>query len=542
MNRISLVFLVFLSLKGVKTFASEVDKVIPSKIKKVTVFLSGAEITRNGETTINPGVTQLKFENLSPYLDKEGIQVNGYGKFTILSVNHQLNYLKETTENQEIKPLNKQKRELQQKINLQTSQLDVLEKEQQMILANQKIGGEETGLKVTELQEAASFFRTRLTNISSKKLEINILLENHKEELKKIEQQINTQSAALKKSTSEVVVIVESSQNTSAELEIKYFVKSAGWIPSYDIRAKTLNKPINLVYRAQVYQQSGEDWNNATLSISSGNPTQGGTKPSLSKWYLSFYNPPPPRVYYERSKKENVLGYAELSAGLEDKVSEKQQKIVAADFTPVVENVQQTTIQYDVKSTYNIPSDGKKYSVNLKEVNVDAEYQYFCVPKLDKDAFLTAKIANWEKLNLLNGEASIYFEGTYMGKSNLNPNNTEDTLTLSLGRDKSIVVTREKAKNFVAKQFIGSNKKETKVWEIEVKNNKSQPVKINIQDQFPISTNKEIQVEYIDYSGGKLDENTGIVNWNFELSPLGSKKLKTHYEVKYPKEKQVSLE
>ena len=162
------------------------------------------------------------------------------------------------------------------------------------------------------------------------------------------------------------------------------------------------------------------------------------------------------------------------------------------------------------------------------------------MPKLDKNAFLIAKITGWEELSLLPGEINLYNAGTYVGKSYLDPSETQDTLEISLGRDQSIVLDRKTIKDFCKNQVVGGNRKITKAYEIIVRNPKPEQLEIEILDQIPLSKNSDIVVSADEISGGKLDEKTGFVTWKLTLKPKESKKLMLKFTVKYPKDKRLS--
>jgi uncharacterized protein (TIGR02231 family) len=202
----------------------------------------------------------------------------------------------------------------------------------------------------------------------------------------------------------------------------------------------------------------------------------------------------------------------------------------------------QTAFQFEIEQPYNIPSDGKQHTVDVQENTINAAYEYFCVPKKDKDVFLTARIINWEELNLLNGDANLYFEGTYLGKAFLDTRNTKDTLEISLGRDKNILVNRTKLKEFSRNQILGSSKTDERSWEITIRNKKQQPINITIQDQFPTSTNKDIVVDKGNYKEGSLDETTNMITWRLKIDPAKEKKIGFNYSVKSPKSASIILE
>lgn len=212
------------------------------------------------------------------------------------------------------------------------------------------------------------------------------------------------------------------------------------------------------------------------------------------------------------------------------------------ELAPVDQVENQTSIDFDIKTPYTINSDNKNTVVDMDIYSLNANYEYYCVPKIDKDAFLIANILDWEKYNLLAGEANIFFENTFIGKSVLDLRYVSDTLKISLGRDKSIVVKREKVKDYTTRQFIGTKKEETKAWHISVKNNKQQTVNMVLYDQVPVSAMEEIEVSVDNVSGGNFNKENGEVKWKLKLEPSAKKDIDLKYKVKYPKERKLNVE
>ncbi len=236
-----------------------------------------------------------------------------------------------------------------------------------------------------------------------------------------------------------------------------------------------------------------------------------------------------------------VVGYGSPK---KQSIMDSEIKIRGLSSAPLVttEKYQPTTLTFEIEVPYTILNDGKVYSVDIKNQSAPALYEYFAVPKLEKDAFLTAKLIDWQDLNLLEGEVNIYLEGAYLGKSILDVRNAGDTLNISLGRDKAIVVERKRLKEFSGKQFLSNYKTENRGFEISVRNNKQQSINIVIQDQFPISTTKEITVNEQEYKDATLDEESKILTWKYQLPAKQEKKHILKYGVKYPKNQTLMLE
>jgi uncharacterized protein (TIGR02231 family) len=161
---------------------------------------------------------------------------------------------------------------------------------------------------------------------------------------------------------------------------------------------------------------------------------------------------------------------------------------------------------------------------------------------VDHDAFLLARITQWESLDLVEGPANVYFGGTFVGQSYIKPRSLDDTLDLSLGRDKKIIVTRTKTKDLTSVKTIGNSKKESYGYEFNVKNNHKGNINIDLIDQVPVSRNTDIAVESVNISKASKDDATGELKWNFNIPPGTTQKFELSYVIKYPKNKSIGGE
>jgi uncharacterized protein (TIGR02231 family) len=177
--------------------------------------------------------------------------------------------------------------------------------------------------------------------------------------------------------------------------------------------------------------------------------------------------------------------------------------------------------------------------VALKEIKIPATFKYFAAPRVEKEAFLLAEITDYSKYNLLNGEANIIFEGMYVGKTAINPSQTSDTLNLSMGRDKKISIKREKVVDKSGTKFLSSKKEQTFTFDITVRNNKKESAQLMLKDQYPLSSDKEIEIELLESDDAKVNSETGILTWDLDLKPNETKKIRISYKVKYPKDKMI---
>lgn len=511
------------------------DKPVDSKITDVTVFLNKAQVSRVVKTKVEAGKTNVIVTGLSSQLDPQSVQVSGKGGIIILGTSHRQNFLSEFNLPKPLRMLKDSVETLQRQIVLEQSQKEILNKEEQMLLSNQKIGGANQNLTVAELKGMADFYRTRLGDIVSLRMKQDEKIKKLNERIAKLNTQINSENELYRRNTSELVVSVSAEVPTAIELQVRYVVANAGWSPVYDLRAADTKNPVQLSYKANVFQSTGEEWSNVKLKLSTANPNLSGQKPELNAWYLDFYYP----IAYEMAKRKSMAGAP--AAPLKEMTAEDDFEMKVASVADYVTTIQTAlNTEFDIALPYTVASSARPVVVDIRNYDMKADYIYSVAPKLDADAFLMARATGWEEFNLLPGEANIFFEGTFVGKSFIDPNSIQDTLAVSLGRDKRIVVKREKLKDLTSKSFLGSSRKESYSWEISVRNTKTDAVKIIVEDQVPVSQNTQIEVTTVDLGGAKYNKDTGKLTWEVELKPNETRKLVYKFDVKYPKDKQVS--
>ncbi len=515
------------------------EKTIPTAIEEVSVFRQGAQISRTGQGNVPAGQSVLKFTGLSPDLDPASIQFSATGDFTILSVTFQNNFISLLEKNEEIKKLEAQLETLQDKLNREQADLLVLTEEENLILANKNTGGQQNGVRMEELQALVDYYRKKLREIKLEKLEVEKRKKTLQEELDKVRQQLNTTMAQFqKKASGEIWVTVLAETALNARFSLNYLSRNAGWRPSYDLKVVSVSKPVSVQLKADVFQNSGEDWTGVKLSLSTGNPAEPGARPDLQVWRL--YPETPVALYDRLEKKENVRRYADQDLAPTAKAAEEQE--ANAGYAAVSQLEQTTTRQYKIEAPYDIPGDGQPHTVRIGAYELPATYRYYAAPKLDLNAYLTARITDWDQYNLLPGQANLYLEGAFLGKTYLNPGVTQDTLEVSLGRDKGIVITRTKDRQFKDKQALGGKVTQTIGWDLEVRNTKAQVVDIVIVDQVPLSTSDEIEVKLENARDAQVDAETGRLTWEQQIKPGAVSKIGFRYSVKYPKRLPLVLE
>lgn len=529
MKKLSIILFVFLGL-----WANAEDKKVDSKINSVTVFQNGAQIHRTASTNLKSGHQIIIFSDLSTNINESSIQVNGKGDFTIMSVTSQINYMKEIVNNKRIILITDSINSLNSKINSEKMTLEAYKQEISLLESNRSLKGNNSNLSVNEIKLAADYYRQRFRQIFSDQQLINEKISKYQEELNKLQKSLNQlRQPKASKGVGEIMVEIDCRSSLSASFTFDYLVNNAGWTPLYDIRAINTDKDIELHYRANIFQNTGIDWDNVKLSVSTGNPHLNGVIPNMNVWYLNFTT----QGYRSSkiSKGNSTLDYdAPVAAEAKSIPLNGVSALNSANYTTV--NQGQTNTTFEISLPYTIPSSNKIVNVKVQKWTLAATYRYYAVPRLDPDAFLQARITGWEDLSLLPGEVNIFFEGTYVGKSYLNPANIQDTMDISLGKDKNIVIERKKSKDKSANGIFGSDKKMNMGWNISVRNNKSTSIHLVLQDQIPLSNRTDVEVKLIERSEASYNEKTGFIKWDFELESKKSKNLEFQYQIKYPKD------
>jgi len=281
-------FVILILSNAVFAIGKEIEA--PSKIVKATVFLNGAQVTRESSLTLSAGKTTLKFSGLSPYIDKNSIKVSGAGRFTILSVNYSINYLQNTTQSAEFSELSNKIEQLTKDTEYKKTELSVLKDKKDFLVTNKKIISNEKSISPTDFKLFKEIYYTDLESLEisilKKQREINEL----NKKITSLKKQVQEAKAKKDLPTSEITVIVSSKSETKGKIILSYYVSNAGWYPSYDIRVDDISSPVRLFYKANVHQNTGIDWKNVKLTFSNATPAESASIPFLYPYYLDFNN------------------------------------------------------------------------------------------------------------------------------------------------------------------------------------------------------------------------------------------------------------
>ncbi len=591
MQKISI--LSFFLLIQFNLWAQEQEVTAKSTIESVTVYKNNARVIRTAKANIPAGSSELVLEKLSQKILINSIQVKlSNSNVALVSAVPRINYLKQTEASERFKTVNDSLTLIAREIRALILDENVVRVTKKTLLDNNPLGSNaKEGFTVAEVKEVMDFKRKELSALEKELLKLDYKKKDLQQRERSLQQQQSLLYNARSKPSGEVVLKLQSAAKVATNIEIAYVVTDAGWRPLYDLKSEGVGKPLELVYKAHVFQQTGFDWEQVKLTLSSSDPSLSNDRPILSPLNLNLLAAASYRV---RKKKSNTYIQYQGSGDvvLESQVKKDgafkqsiQQRDISGitatvagvnsidrgesinsngsrssrndtyidgvrvigdfgvvetefmdDFTDLLEDDQDAN--FDLELLQDIPSDGEKHIVEIKRHEVKVNYEYHIVPKLDKGAFLLAKITNYGQYNLLSGKANIFFEGVYLGQSYLDSKVTTDTLLLSLGRDEKISVRREKLKSVRKEQ--GSFVKENLGFEISVRNNKSEEIDITILDQVPVSKNKDLEIKLLESSSAIFYEPYGSLRWRRKVKSNETLKVKFEYEVKYPKDRGVT--
>lgn len=394
---------------------------------------------------------------------------------------------------------------------------------------NISIGGANSGVNIADLKIASTYYRDRAYAISEEITKINELISKENlivSDINKRRTEILTKNNM---SFKKIVIEYESKTDLNANFDISYIAGKCGWAPSYDLKAKEIGEPVLMKYKAKVFNNTGIPWEAVDMILSTGDPLQGASAPTIATWNLDYDAPVSGQGYYDNAIKNESRQYE----------SAKHQ-VLDENIAYNTVTLSEISVEFPIDKKYNIPDNGKPYTIDVTEYSLDAEFSYYAIPKFESYVYLIGKITGWEDLSLIDGDMNVYFGDTYLGVSKLNTNSLNDTLELSFGRDKQVSIKRNRIADFTKKSLLGSSRKESFMYDILVKNNRKVDIKIAIVDQVPISRQSDIEVNVEDISGGDYNKITGKITWTAVLKPGDSKKYTFGYSVKYPKNHTVN--
>ena len=549
-----------------KKTASDTQKnraIKKAKLNEATVYTSGVQLRSSLDYNALKGLNEIIVEGISPSIDPQTVQVSATGNAIILDSKYSVFYpTKSIQEN------NAATTQLKRGIKLLNDSIEskgyelrrinesiAVYKEAKSILHNN--GMVKNKGKVNDsidlLKEIIEFYAVKMNKMNEKILDLSKHKNSSQKGLNQMKQRLGILNEKLRKlgqsgikqdPVPRITISLIAEGNTSGEISLSYLSKNAGWTPLYDIRSKSSEGKIFMNYKAQVHQTTGLDWKNIKLNISTNNPYANKTKPELNPWYISYKNYRKElnvrsdnnqlyKMTTAPSRAITNMGYSYKSENIEDEA------INANEFTTLTQQL--TAAEFKIDLPYNIISNGEKHMVLVQKSELETNFKYYAVPKLDASVYLVAEMLKIDELQLIPSKANIFFDGTYVGETFIDPTTMNDTLYLSLGKDPNIAISRKLISSKCKEKIIGDKIEKHLAYSIEIKNMKSSQVEVVIQDQIPITTNSDIIIDKINAGKGKLKARTGLIEWKTILKSREQKTYDFDYRIKFNKDKQINI-
>lgn len=541
-------FLLLLWLGASLTLPLSAQKEFTAKIDQATVYLQGAALTHTASASLKSGTYDVLINGLSPDIEVNSLKVTANGVL-ISASEFSIDFITPKEESARIK-------KLQDSLELYKRQLDEADNELEVhshllqILTDGTFNNmrqKEGTVSVADINANMELYKSKAGALQQSIDQDNRKITSLKETIKRLQNQLDQDMSKDKQRTGVLRLSVSVPQTVNTTFTITYFTNMASWVPCYDINITSMDKPVVLKSKAQVSQITGLDWNNVKLTLSNATPNRSKEAPVFKSWYLNFYRP---QQFRESSALSNTVSYATkeragvaTTDGYATSVRGERPTapLLMDDYVDV--DMQEVHVNYNISVPYDIPGNGKEQLIDLKSYNIKAEYKYYAAPKLSDETYLVATLSDYEQYNLLPGYATVTFDNTFVGKTFLRPNVTEELLSLTLTTDPRISVKREKQGDYCSTKHVGNTTTVTQSYKITVKNNQTKTVKLTLKDQYPISSNKdiEVKVEEVKPAATYNKTETGVLTWDVELKAGETQNFVITYSVKYPKDKNIKL-
>ena len=529
------------------------QKEITAKIDQATVYLQGAALTHTATTSLKSGSYEVIINGLSPDIEVNSLKVTANG--VLISASEFSNdFITPKEESVHIKKLQDSlelyKRQLQEAKDELTMHTHLLKMLTEGTLNNMQ--QDKGTVSIADINANMELYKSKAGGIQRSIDQDNRNITSLRETVTRLQMQIDQDMAKDKQRTGVLRLSVSVPQAVNTTFSITYFTSLASWVPCYDINIASMDKPVVLKSKAKVAQTTGLDWNNVKLSNATPNRTKEA--PVFKTWFLNFYRP----QYYskgatanETQARSNTIESNNVSACLAnlEGVSSVDGNMTSVRSTPLLMDdyvnvdMQEVHVNYNISVPYDIPGNGKEQLIDLKSYNIKADYKYYSIPKLSGETYLIATLSEYEQYNLLPGYATVTFDNTFVGKTFLRPNVTEEHISLTLTTDPRISVKREKQSNFCSTKHVGNSTSVTQSYLITVKNNQTKAIKLTLKEQYPISNNKDIEVklEEVTPAATTNKKEIGVLTWDVELKAGETQTFVITYNVKYPKDRTVNL-
>lgn len=519
-------------------------------ITAVTVFSDRAQTTRSAKLFLKPGSYLVVFDALPSLILDDSVRVDGKGTAmaTITGLEVKRAFLEKSGEKrvqellEEIRLLERQSAGLDARksgISAQKAFFESIRVAWGERISKELAIGRPVGV---ELQDASIFIGTGITKAEEQNIHIGFEKKSLNDKIDALRRKLNESIGSARKESKTVEVAVEIAREGNLALELTSMTPQASWEPSYDVRLAADTKTAELTFRAMVRQQTGEDWNNTDLTLSTARPTVGGAPPELHPWHISLNRPRP--IMAEIMREETAQRTMAKSAGrLQSGYGSMEGSAIedaSAAFSTAQISDEQSSISFHIPRKLDIPSDGSRHGTVVAVVKLPISMEYVAIPKLSSSVFLRSDIINQAPYPLLPGKVNTFVGTRFTGSSRLNKIAAGEKFELFFGSDDQVTVKREELKKDKEAGLFGKNRVSYH-HRIELNNFRNEPLTITLRDQLPIAANEEIKVllEEPSIKPGEV-KSDGTIIWKTPLKAGEKKELTFGILVEYPKDKEIN--
>ncbi|MBU5612432.1 mucoidy inhibitor MuiA family protein [Geomonas azotofigens] len=521
----------------------------PSRITAVTVFSDSAQVTRQAGVALKAGTNLITLENLPRLMAQESLRAEGRGTGPARIVGITVkNVFLDRSKDQRVRELEDEITRLNRKVEAIEARRKALAAQRAFVDSIRVGWGERISRELsagkptaTELSEAVRFVGDNTGKIEEELYDAEAAKKPLLEQIAALRKELEQYRAEPTTEVRSVQVAIEAERDMRFDLDLSYLVAQASWVPAYDVRLAADGKDALLTYRAQVWQKTGENWPQVKLTLSTASPAAGGGAPELTPWHISFYEPPRPMPYLARGKME-LGAAAPAPAPMRESTfagAPAEDRMEPAGFVPAEAAQGQTSVQFQVAQPVDVPADGTRATSVIAAQAVPVAAEYVTVPKLSPRVYLKSTVVNRTPYPLLAGEASIFNDATFVGKSNLKTVASGEEFDLYFGSDDQVKVKREVARVKKKGGILGGSGVTYHVT-MELENFKQRPVTVSLRDQQPLPGNAEIKVAVEDASPKPAEtKEDGTIVWKVELAPSEKKRVSYELVIEYPKGREL---
>ena len=539
----------FLFLLSANLFFAQKPIYTKAKVTAVKVYRNSAELQNTVSFSIPSGISEIVIGNISEEINEKTIQIGVNSKnISILSSQFTSDYstdFKMDTTNPQIKKVNDSIKIVENLISKNRIELDANKKAVELLDKNQTVLVGSNSSNVAQLTQLTEFYTNKRIELENKLVSLKTKGDDLSKKLSRLKSSLKTKEQKEAEEFADGVIVLKLMSPTAGniKLNINYLTDNVSWKPYYEIKADKISAPLDVTFKAIVKQNTGLDWKGVKLTLINGNSSRNNYAPTVSPWFIYARSPKEREIQREeitsKSAAIRIRGMGSVNAAEYDdqyKELEGRAEGVAVGYAGFNVNTNELNTSYDIDIPYDILSNNEDHLISLYQQKIPADYQYFTAPNYNREAYLLAKIKDFNKYNLVSAPASIIFENMYIGETRISPDQTNNEMNITLGSDPKINIRREEVQDKSGEKFLSSYREKVITYDLVIKNNKKEQISIEVKDRFPLSNNEAVKIELLDKSGAAKDDEKGFLTWNIKLSPSETKKLRVSYKVRYPKD------